>query len=263
MTYRMDVRENTRMGKTVDRIDEPPLDDQRNEHHNVTAELSARIAHRLKVVNLSERKASLKAGLGPDGIRNIRRGRMPRASTLAQLAPVLQCDVNYLSEALPREIILEGDPDFDEGMDEPPIEAPPGYVLVPTLNVHAGLGGGGFSDGEMTGPPRLMPWTLIVDELHGSSGDFVLMPVIGQSMEPILHDGDNVLVDRRKTNPSQPGIFAIWDGYGLVAKWIERVPKSDPPALRIFSENARFAPYESLVEQTRIIGRVVWFARRL
>lgn len=263
MTYRTDVRENARMGKRVDHEEELSPERPREEGNEATAELAARIAHRLTIVKLSPRKASMKAGLGPDGIRNVYRGRMPRASTLAQLAPVLQCDVNYLSEALPREIILEGDPDFHEGANEPPIEAPPGYVLVPTLNVHAGLGGGGFSDGEMKGPPRLMPWTLIVDELHGASGDFVLMPAIGQSMEPILHDGDNVLVDRRKTNPSQPGIFAIWDGYGLVAKWIERVPKSDPPALRIFSENERFASYESLVEQTRIIGRVVWFARRL
>lgn len=61
--------------------------------------LAERIQKRLKVVGLSPRGASIKAGLGPDGIRNILRGRTesPRGKTLTALADILQCDIEYLT----------------------------------------------------------------------------------------------------------------------------------------------------------------------
>ena len=33
------------------------------------------------------------------------------------------------------------------------------------------------------------------------------------------------------------GIFVVWDGIGLVTKWIEHVPHSDPPRVRLKSAN--------------------------
>ena len=113
------------------------------------------------------------------------------------------------------------------------------------------------------GAPILVPATLIRGELRGEPLDFLFMEVEGQSMEPILLSGDRVLIDRRKTNPTQAGLFAMYDGFGLVAKWVERVPKSEPPSLRIKSENERFSDYDVLVEEARIIGRIVWDARKL
>src|SRR5262245_39375136 len=64
-----------------------------------TAALTARIDERLKVVQLSDRKASLDAGLDKDAIRNIRRGSRATADTLIALAPILKCSLAYLADA--------------------------------------------------------------------------------------------------------------------------------------------------------------------
>jgi transcriptional regulator with XRE-family HTH domain len=76
-----------------------------------------RIQGRLDALGLSARAASLQAGLGADGIRNILRGKSesPRGTTLVKLAEVLQCSVSYLAgeEAVeptpPQAVALSGD----------------------------------------------------------------------------------------------------------------------------------------------------------
>jgi len=217
--------------------------------------LLSRIEEALAELRLSERKACLKAGLKVDAIRNIRRGRAPRAETLTNLSKVLQF----------RLLDFVDGPDSLDESDAPDNALPPGgYELVPSLDVDGGLGGGGDpGDDDLMGDPVLLPSALIRGELRGAPLDFLAMDVEGQSMEPVLESGDRILIDRRKTNPSQGGLFVIWDGNGLVAKWLERVPDSDPPRLRVFSENQRFTSYDVLTEEARVIGRVVWFARRL
>jgi phage repressor protein C with HTH and peptisase S24 domain len=66
---------------------------------------------------------------------------------------------------------------------------------------------------------------------------------------------------RRTPNP--PGIFVVHDGMGLVAKRLEHVPNSDPPAVRIISDNPLYRPYEGTAEEINIIGRIRWFAREM
>lgn len=62
------------------------------------SDLLTRIEERLEALGLSPRAASLKAGLSPDAIRNIQRGKSsrPRGEALAALARALECDVRYL-----------------------------------------------------------------------------------------------------------------------------------------------------------------------
>jgi hypothetical protein len=48
---------------------------------------------------------------------------------------------------------------------------------------------------------------------------------------------------------------------GLVAKRLEHIPNSDPPRVRIISDNAFYAPYEGT--GVNIIGRIRWFAREI
>ena len=50
---------------------------------------------------------------------------------------------------------------------------------------------------------------------------------------------------------------------GLVAKRLEHVPMSDPPRLRIISDNPRYTPYECTAEEVNVVGRIRWFAREL
>ena len=87
--------------------------------------------------------------------------------------------------------------------------------------------------------------------------------ITGDDMEPGLCNGDQLLVDITRKTVSPPGIFVLFDGYGLSVKRIERVMHGHQARLRIVSDNPQYATYESLPEDAEIIGRVVWFSRRI
>lgn len=144
--------------------------------------------------------------------------------------------------------------------DLPAMPRPQDYLPIRILPTYAGMGGGGSGEGELE--TALIARHLIEDEFRGRADDFELINVRGDSMEPMFHHGDQLLVDKRDRNPVQPGPFAIFDGDAYMVKLVERVP-GKRGWYRIFSANDRYS--ESEVEETdaTIMGRPVWFARRL
>lgn len=233
------------------------------------AELLRRIEiRRENMNNISETQACLKAGLGKDCIRTIRRKNAPRAEALTALARALECPASYFLDA----VGITESAGFSEEAPGPEEEAevgaedasaPAGYVYVRTLEDRPGMGGPSFSESDNYGAPQLVPERLIRTDLRGGPENFLFLDVEGPSMEPILESGDRVMIDLRRKSPVQPGIFVVNEGIGYVAKWVQFVQASDPPRFRITSENPRFDPYEVLASDARIIGRVVWYARKL
>jgi phage repressor protein C with HTH and peptisase S24 domain len=134
------------------------------------------------------------------------------------------------------------------------------YVSVNVLPSYAGMGGGGNGDGGRE--VAKMPRRLIEEDLRGRAEDFDLIDVRGDSMEPDFHHGDQILIDRRDRDPRQAGPFALWDDDGYVIKLVERVPQKRG-FYRVFSANHRYSSYEIEESSTTIMGRPVWFARRL
>lgn len=144
--------------------------------------------------------------------------------------------------------------------DLPPVANDIDYLSVDVLPTYAGMGGGGTGDGD---PERaLVPRYLIRDVFRGNPSDFVVIRTRGDSMLPDFRHDDELLIDKRDTSPTQPGPFAIWDAeWGeYVVKNVERLPGG---RVRVFSSNGKYTPAEVLNEQTTILGRPVWFARRL
>ena len=90
-----------------------------------------------------------------------------------------------------------------------------------------------------------------------------LVEVIGDSMHPTLQSGDRIMVNTADRRPSPPGIFALWDGLGVVVKRVEHIPNTDPLVYRIGSDNPHHATYERTEGEVHIIGRVVWYGRRI
>lgn len=233
------------------------------------AELLRRIERRRQARgDISEAKACGLAGLGKDCIRTIRRGNAPRAENLVKLARALECPRSYFLSAIgidagadltDESVEDEEDAEIATGETLPPV---PGYVPVRTLTTRPGMGGPSEAEPDSFGPPELLPERLIKVDLMGEPHHFLLMPVEGPSMSPVLESGDRILVDLRKKNPAQPWIFVVHDGLGYVAKWVEHIAHSDPPSVRISSENARFKSYDVTLDEARILGRVVWYARQ-
>lgn len=151
-------------------------------------------------------------------------------------------------------------PGFEIEADLPIAYSNPEYLAVDILPSFAGMGGGGNGDGDHG--QALIPRSLIEDELRAKPSDLLLIEARGQSMEPDFLHGDQILIDRRDCNPIQPGAFALWDGDGYVVKLVERVPR-EPGKLRVFSANNRYSAYDVDADQVRIMGRPVWFGRRL
>ena len=96
-------------------------------------------------------------------------------------------------------------------------------------------------------------------DIYGASPERVrMLPVIGDSMAPTLMPGQKIMVDTEDKRPTPPGIFVVWDGLGLVIKRVTFVvAHSEPARVRISSDNPRYDPYERLVEEAYIQGRVI------
>lgn len=139
------------------------------------------------------------------------------------------------------------------------------YAAIAKLDVEVSAGGGSQLDNsEHANIEHYMfrrNW--IRSGLNTQPEHLRMLSITGDSMEPTITHGDSILVDTSKTNPSPPGIFVLHDGCGLVVKRIEIIPGSQQPRLRILSDNTQYPPYERDMHDTRIIGRVVWFARQL
>lgn len=101
-------------------------------------------------------------------------------------------------------------------------------------------------------------------EAYGiNPGRVRIIPVRGTSMEPELWAGQRVMVDIEDRTPSPPGIFVVWDGLGLVLKFVEVVAGSDPIRVRISSAHKAFQPYERNLEEAHINGRVIGVWKRM
>ncbi|MBU0724403.1 MAG: peptidase S24 [Alphaproteobacteria bacterium] len=138
---------------------------------------------------------------------------------------------------------------------------PPGVVAIPEVKVRAAAGAGALIEAEEDGGRWHFPLDWLRHELKARPGDLRIITIDGDSMEPLLQGGDKVLVDLSRIIPSPPGIFVLHDGMGLVAKQLERLPNTERVSIR--SANPRYSDYERAAEEITVIGRVIWFARRM
>jgi len=157
-----------------------------------------------------------------------------------------------------------------------PLAPASGCEAVAEIAVRGGMGGGGeagvsYSDDGQGGVAIaddvkgnwFLPTEYLRSELSVSPVAARIIEVQGDSMTPTLVSGDRVMIDTNDQRPTPPGIFALWDGFGVVVKRLELIPNSDPPLLRISSDNANHNEYQRTIEEVNIIGRVVWYGRRM
>lgn len=222
---------------------------------NKYAELLRRIDEAREKAGIpSERKLCMVADIGLDGIRTIKRGNEPGAAKLKKLAKALGVSADYLLEAA--------------GDDTMPSRTPP-MIEVEELDVRGGAGGDGAVSSEIVvDGGNLMekitpvshwrvPAQMAQPVTNAAPAHLKIITIVGNSMIPDFTPGQKVLVDTTDIRPSPPGVFVVWDGLSLVVKLIEYLPFSDPPAVRIMSKNADFAPYERTLDEAYIQGRVV------
>jgi phage repressor protein C with HTH and peptisase S24 domain len=84
-----------------------------------------------------------------------------------------------------------------------------------------------------------------------------IVRVKGDSMSPTYNPIDRLMVDTDDVSPSPGGVFIVWDGLGLVVKRVQLVPHSEPPRVKITSDNIKYDPYERVLGEAYIQGRVI------
>ena len=98
-----------------------------------------------------------------------------------------------------------------------------------------------------------------LEEQGLARADLSAIRVEGDSMEPILNDGDEILIDRAP-RPFRDGIHVVRLGDTLMVK---RVASAGPGRVALLSQNLAYPPVEVAAEEVEIIGRVVWKGGRV
>lgn len=94
----------------------------------------------------------------------------------------------------------------------------------------------------------------------GSADNMVAMEVFGQSMEPVIREGDTVLIDQSQKNIIAGAIYAVGVEDTILIKRLEKHPNK----LVLCSDNKDYKPIfleREDTEKVRIIGKVIWSCR--
>lgn len=90
-------------------------------------------------------------------------------------------------------------------------------------------------------------------------GQLASIRVMGDSMYPLLRDGDEILVDRTP-RPFREGVHVVRLGDTLHVKLLQAIP---PDRLQLISENQIYPPVEVPMADVDVVGRVVWKGGRI
>ena len=218
--------------------------------------LADRIRARAEQLNISPAQLAEIANVNRSFVYDILRGRSenPNLTKLSQLAGAMKVSRDWLMHGLGE---VEGESPILENPDL-------AFVAVPYVHLRPSMGGGNMVDEEPNyGRPYHFQKRWIVQDLKADPLKLRIMHVEGDSMMPTLQNDDIVLVDTGRRIPSPPGIFVLHDGMGLVAKRLEHIPHSDPPMVKIISDNNRYTPYQCTADEVNIVGRICWYAREI
>ena len=178
------------------------------------------------------------------------------------------------------------------GVDEAELGAPLAAMVV-TVRTGGEIGGGGIGSGriavaaksratsaEWVDIPRLAlgasagPGALAGDEVAGDRLRFsqrwlrtlgldpvqlTVIEVAGDSMEPTLRDGDEILVDRSQ-RPWRDGIHVVRIDDVLLVK---RLEQGAAGTIGVISDNPAYPRAERARADVAIVGRVVWKGGRI
>jgi len=136
-------------------------------------------------------------------------------------------------------------------------------VAVPRIEIGASAGPGGIAEIEESGAPMGFDGALLRSLGVRRAGMLSIIRVAGDSMEPTLRNGDDILVDRSATTVRSGAIYVLrLDDMLMVKRLVKDAGRELPFVIR--SDNSAHADIEGYDPATvRVIGRVLWCGRRV
>lgn len=196
-----------------------------------------------------------------------------QGSSLAALSRMLGRNTTYLQQYItkgsPRKLEEEdrrrlarffgvGESELGGPSTEISYEPASDWVDIPRLPLEASAGPGAVGAAEIPFDAFRFSrrW---LREQRLEPGMLSSIRVMGDSMDPVLRDGDEILVDRTM-RPFREGIHVVRLGEALHVKLLQAVP---PDRLRLISKNPAYEPVEVLMSDIDVVGRVVWKGGRI
>ena len=194
-----------------------------------------------------------------------------RSTSLAALSRMIGRNASYLQQYIvkgsPRKLEEDdrrrlaqffGVAESELGAPEEKSSSVGDWVEVPRLSLEASAGPGATASEEI--PVDAFRFSRRWLREHGlEPAQLSAIRVMGDSMDPLLRDGDEILVDRTP-RPFREGVHVVRLGEALHVKLLQAVP---PGRLRLISKNAAYEPVEVPMSDVDVVGRVVWKGGRI
>lgn len=191
-----------------------------------------------------------KFGQSQSNLNNWTRGTVPKVDALAKLASDLGVSLDWIMTG-------NGSMDPNQSPSKPKTIPLNAYRTVPRYNATASAGAGAFT--EYAEQIDEIPFTedFILKRLGRINTDgLIIVDAAGDSMEPIIGDGDLIMIDTHKTQLTA-AIYAFTYEDSFFVKRLNHLPD----AIEATSDNKTYAPFIIAKEQmnrVQILGRVVW-----
>lgn len=210
------------------------------------SELEARPWERLKAFAVRKGFSLYRPGEEPDGDRTYE--------------PLPEDDPNWRPDP-------EFDPDasvYTREKYEPKVGG-----ALPELDIGAGGGegtvgefialplGNGTISGHKVTAEWLFPEAYLHNETHVAPARTIVLPVVGDSMEPTYRPGDRVLVDLSQNELVSDTVYVISDGHSPPQiKRLTRILFTDPVEVDVISDNPAGGKQRVELARLKIVGRV-------
>ena len=225
--------------------------------------------------NLSVAKVSDLIGMSHMGLSKVfRNGSIPKAETLLSIHEKSGCDLKWLmtGEGQPFPKMAGNDsggfpvslPQSGQVLDTlgNPVDIEE-FVFIPRYNVTASAGNGLTVEDEKPIFSMAFRKYWIDNHLNANPKDLAVISVKGDSMEGVLNERDNILINCAKNKPGN-GLYVVRIGNDLIVKRIQSMPGGK---LLITSANEAYAPFEidtnKDYDDIAIVGKVEWFGRQI
>lgn len=156
------------------------------------------------------------------------------------------------------------------GVDERVLGAPPyrsapvvELVQIPVLDVEASAGHGALAEMESKSGQFGFDEGWLRKLTPSKASSLSIIHVHGDSMEPTLHDGDEVMVDLGDGQSRlRDGIYVLRMDDALNVKRVAIEPQGR--RISVLSDNPAYPSWRGLERRAiNIVGRVLWFGRKL
>ena len=121
-------------------------------------------------------------------------------------------------------------------------------------DIYASAGGGAFNYEADTEEIALDEHMVNLMGGQNEMKNIDAINVLGDSMEPTLHDGDIIFINRTLKDISKSGIFAVSTEIGL---FVKRIMKKSDGSIDLISDNSMYSVETVHGENIEVIGKVV------